>query len=121
MSSKELIKNISFSEVGESGKQMPMDELREYQVNVGIHLSHHRLKILKYLTKHRTHPTVDIIYKNLSKEIHTLSKTTIYKHDTLKVFTSKGYCTGADDRGERSAIRCRYNATCTLSHFTLSV
>ena len=90
MSSKELIKNISFSEVGESGKQMPMDELREYQVNVGIHLSHHRLKILEYLTKHRTHPTVDIIYKNLLKEIHTLSKTTIYKHDTIKVFTSKG-------------------------------
>ena len=119
MSSKELIKNISFSEVGESGKQMPMDELREYQVNVGIHLSHHRLKILKYLTKHRTHPTVDIIYKNLLKEIHTLSKTTIYKY--AKSFHKQGYCTGADDRGERSAIRCRYNATCTLSHFTLSV
>ena len=71
-------------------KEWPMNELREYQVNVGIHLSHHRLKILEYLTKHRTHPTVDIIYKNLSKEIHTLSKTTIYKHDTIKVFTSKG-------------------------------
>jgi len=86
MSSKELIKNISFSEVGESGKQMPMDELREYQVNVGIHLSHHRLKILKYLTKHRTHPTVDIIYKNLLKEIHTLSKTTIYNISTTTIY-----------------------------------
>ena len=37
-----------------------------------------RLEILKYLDEHRTHPTVDEIYKNLKKNNPSLSKTTVY-------------------------------------------
>ena len=70
------------------GMELSMDKLREYLENEGVHPSYHRLKILEYLMKHRTHPTVERIHKELSKEIPTLSKTTIY--NTLKLFTSKG-------------------------------
>ncbi len=55
-----------------------MEKLRAYLEEEGIQPSYHRLKILEYMMNHRTHPTVDIIYKNLSKEIPTLSKTTVY-------------------------------------------
>ena len=50
-----------------------------------IRLSHQRLKVLEYITMHRTHPTVDHIYNDLQKEVPTLSKTTIYNTlNTLK-------------------------------------
>ncbi len=50
-----------------------------------IRLSHQRLKVLEYITTHRTHPTVDHIYNDLQKEVPTLSKTTIYNTlNTLK-------------------------------------
>ena len=65
-----------------------MEKLSAYLEEEGIRSSYQRLKILEYLQAHRTHPTVDIIYKNLSKEIPTLSKTTVY--NTLKLFVSKG-------------------------------
>lgn len=64
-----------------------MEKLSEYLEKEGIHPSYHRLKILEYLMSRRTHPTVDMIYKGLSKEIPTLSKTTVY--NTLKLFVSK--------------------------------
>ena len=37
-----------------------------------------RMAIIDYLDKHRTHPTVDVIYRDLVREIPTLSRTTIY-------------------------------------------
>ena len=44
-----------------------------------------RLEILKYLDEHRTHPTVDEIYKKLKKNNPSLSKTTVYNSvETLK-------------------------------------
>ena len=43
-----------------------------------IKITTHRLEILKYLDKHRTHPTVDEIYKELKKSNPALSKTTVY-------------------------------------------
>ncbi len=70
------------------GMELSMDKLREYLVNEGIHPSYHRLKILEYLMKHRTHPTVEMIHKELSTGIPTLSKTTVY--NTVKLFVSKG-------------------------------
>jgi len=63
-------------------------DLKRYLQKKGIPSSYHRLKILEYLVKHRTHPTADMIYKSLSKKIPTLSKTTIYT--TLKLFRDKG-------------------------------
>jgi len=49
--------------------------------------SYQRIKIYDYLIKHKNHPTVDNIYKELIHEIPTLSKTTVY--NTLKLFLEK--------------------------------
>lgn len=50
----------------------------------GLSPSINRIKILKYLMDKKNHPTVDMLYKDLKKDIPTLSKTTVY--NTLKVF-----------------------------------
>ena len=55
--------------------------------NVGIKPSLQRIKIFEFLLNYNIHPTVDIVYNNLSKDIPTLSKTTIY--NTLKLFEKK--------------------------------
>ncbi|MBK5190687.1 MAG: transcriptional repressor [Methanosarcinales archaeon] len=70
------------------GMALSMDKLRDFLENEGIHTSYHRLKILEYLRNHRTHPTVERMHKELSREIPTLSKTTVY--NTLKLFVRKG-------------------------------
>lgn len=53
-----------------------------------ISLSHQRLKVLEYLTKSQSHPTVDQIFTNLQKDISTLSKTTVY--NTLRMLAEAG-------------------------------
>ncbi len=53
-------------------------------INAGIKPSYQRIKIFEYVFNNNIHPTVDNIYKKLSKEIPTLSKTTVY--NTLKLF-----------------------------------
>ena len=50
--------------------------------------SYTRVRIYAYLEKDLHHPTVDEIYKALSSELPTLSKTTVY--NTLKLFIEKG-------------------------------
>lgn len=47
-----------------------------------------RLKVMQYMAGTRAHPNVDLIHKTLSKEIPTLSKTSIY--NTLKAFVKAG-------------------------------
>ncbi len=47
-----------------------------------------RIKVLEYLMNNPSHPTVDMIYKDLHSEIPTLSKTTIY--NTLNLFLESG-------------------------------
>ena len=47
-----------------------------------------RVKVFDYLMKNPGHPTVDQIYRDLHKEIPTLSKTTIY--NTLDLFAGAG-------------------------------
>lgn len=54
------------------------EQLTSELKNRNIRLSHQRLKVLEYINKHKTHPTVDQIYTDLQKEVPTLSKTTIY-------------------------------------------
>lgn len=66
-----------------SNKQV-IDRLAQF----GIKPSMQRIAILKYLLEHRTHPAIDEIYDSLSKEMVTLSKTTIY--NTLQLLESKG-------------------------------
>jgi len=50
----------------------------------GIKPSLSRIKIYQYLDVNRVHPTVEVIYNDLVKELITLSKTTVY--NTLKLF-----------------------------------
>lgn len=65
-----------------------MDTAKQYLIENGIKPSVQRLAIMMYLLEHRTHPTVDEIFNDLSKSIPTLSKTTVY--NTLKIFAEKG-------------------------------
>ncbi len=54
----------------------------------GIRPSLTRVIIYDYLREHRTHPTVDEIYKALAPTAPTLSKTTVY--NTVKLLSSEG-------------------------------
>lgn len=54
----------------------------------GIRPSLTRVMIYDYLLSHRTHPTVDEIYKELSQKAPTLSKTTVY--NTVKLLSQEG-------------------------------
>jgi len=64
------------------------NNISEFLLENNIKPSYQRLKIFEYLYVHKTHPTVDEIYKALKGEIPTLSKTTVY--NTLKLFIDKG-------------------------------
>ncbi|ABW18178.1 Fur family transcriptional regulator [Alkaliphilus oremlandii] len=64
------------------------EKLSEELKKKNIRLSHQRLKVLEYMSTHKTHPTVDQIYHDLHKDIPTLSKTTIY--NTLNTLINAG-------------------------------
>lgn len=64
-----------------------MGELKQLLEVKGIKPSYQRLRILEYIMKSRDHPSVDTIFRALSKKILTLSRTTIY--NTLGLFASK--------------------------------
>lgn len=64
-----------------------MESLHKKLKDNGIRPSYHRLRILEYLEKNRNHPTVEMIYDSLAKELPTISKTTIY--NTLNLFLEK--------------------------------
>ena len=72
--------------------KITIEGAKDYLVKNGINPSYQRLKIFEHLAKSTSHPTVDIIYHELSKEIPTLSKTTIY--NTLNLFQRKGIVIG---------------------------
>ncbi|RUA27629.1 MAG: transcriptional repressor [Bacteroidetes bacterium] len=58
--------------------------LREHKIMPSVQ----RIRIFDTLIGTTEHPTVDMIYQSLAKEIPTLSKTTVY--NTLKLFQEKG-------------------------------
>ena len=62
---------------------MHVENVSEYLKGNGIKPSVQRMRIFQYLLDHHTHPTVDDIFKNLSPEMPTLSKTTVY--NTLNI------------------------------------
>lgn len=68
-------------------KQVSVDELKELLEAKGIQPSYQRLRILKHLSETSDHPSVDLIYKALVKEIPTLSRTTVY--NTLNTLVQK--------------------------------
>ncbi len=65
-------------------KEIVLDHLASH----GIRPSMQRMLVMKYLMEHRTHPSVEDIYNDLSPEYPTLSKTTIY--NTLKLLQQHG-------------------------------
>ncbi len=54
----------------------------------GVKPSFQRLSVLKYLIMEKNHPSVDVIYQAIHKDIPTLSKTTVY--NTLSLLVEKG-------------------------------
>ena len=54
----------------------------------GLKPTYQRLRILGYLEEHENHPTVEMIYEDLVKEIPTISRTTIY--NTLNALLETG-------------------------------
>ncbi|WIF95903.1 Fur family transcriptional regulator [Caminicella sporogenes] len=66
---------------------MIITNVSDYLKKHGIKPSLQRIKIFEYLINNKNHPTVDTIYKELLKEIPTLSKTTVY--NTLNLFIEK--------------------------------
>ena len=64
-----------------------MKDIAGYLKENGIKTSLQRMRIFEYLITKKNHPTVEMIYKELVKEIPTLSKTTVY--NTLNVFVEK--------------------------------
>jgi Fe2+ or Zn2+ uptake regulation protein len=65
-----------------------INKMRFFLESKSVKPSYQRLKILEYLMKSREHPSVDEIFQELSGEIPTLSKTTVY--NTLSLFAEKG-------------------------------
>jgi len=63
-------------------------EISQQLQRCGLRASHQRILIYGYLLNHRTHPTVDTIYCEMSKTLPSLSRTTVY--NTLKAFASHG-------------------------------
>jgi Fe2+ or Zn2+ uptake regulation protein len=55
-----------------------MEKYKQILIDKGIKPTYQRIKILEFLNKNKTHPTVDMIYAALFKEVPTLSKTTVY-------------------------------------------
>lgn len=67
--------------------KLRIENVGEYLKAHGVKPSYQRIKIFDYLIKHRNHPTVDMIYRELMTAIPTLSKTTVY--NTLNLFIEK--------------------------------
>ncbi len=65
-----------------------LDSLKKELEIKNIHLSYQRLRVLEYLLKNQCHPTADMIFTDLHREIPTLSKTTVY--NTLKILAEAG-------------------------------
>lgn len=65
-----------------------IQDVGDYLKKNGIKPSYQRIKIYEYLMGTKAHPTVDIIYKALVRDIPTLSKTTVY--NTLNLFIENG-------------------------------
>jgi Fe2+ or Zn2+ uptake regulation protein len=78
----------------------------------GIKPSYQRVRILEYMMTRKNHPTADMIYEELSKDIPTLSRTTVY--NTVNLFLQNGLIQkiGIDEQ------EVRYDADITFhAHF----
>ena len=67
---------------------MRKSEVINYLDKFNVRPSVQRIAIMDYLLSHENHPTVDMVYQALNRQIPTLSKTTVY--NTLKVLAEAG-------------------------------
>ena len=88
------------------------EDLGNYMSDAGIKPSYQRLRIMAYLYGNEEHPTADMIFRDLKKEISTLSKTTVY--NTMKLFVEHGIANALSIDGHET--RYDYN-TETHGHF----
>ncbi len=65
-----------------------INKIKDLLEKHGIQPSYQRIKIMEFLYKNKNHPTIEEIYNNLSPEIPTLSRTTVY--NTIHLFNQKG-------------------------------
>lgn len=97
---------------GEFPNNMKKINVSEFLKENDIKPSLQRIKIFEYLVENKNHPTVDTIYKELVKDIPTLSKTTVY--NTLNLFMEKNIITVITIEENES----RYDADTSLhGHF----
>ena len=68
-----------------------LSKVKKYLVAHDVKPSIQRIAVMNYLLNNLTHPTVDEIYTNLSPNMPTLSRTTVYS--TLKLLAEKGAVT----------------------------
>jgi Fur family peroxide stress response transcriptional regulator len=66
-------------------------EFQEMLCSRGVKASFQRLLILEYIVKNKNHPSAEMIFKQISKKIPTLSRTTVY--NTLNLFVERGILT----------------------------
>lgn len=62
--------------------------IKELLVKKGIKPTYQRISILNYLQSSKEHPTADMVYRKIVKEIPVLSKTTVY--NTLNKMAKEG-------------------------------
>ena len=67
---------------------MKQSQIIDKLVKHDIKPSLQRIAVMQYLDLHKTHPSVDEIFNVLSKDMPTLSRTTVY--NVLKLLYSKG-------------------------------
>lgn len=71
-----------------------LEFLKQTLLDNDLHPSFQRIKVLDYLYRAEGHPNVDEIFQELSGEIPSLSKTTVY--NTLHAFTKAGLVRAVD-------------------------
>ncbi|MCK4357183.1 MAG: transcriptional repressor [Candidatus Cloacimonetes bacterium] len=82
-----------------------MKKIKEILDQTNIKPTYERLRIIKYFEENNNHPTINMIYKEVVKDIPTISKTTIY--NALNLFVQKGLVlplviTGTEVRYDRN-------------------
>jgi len=82
----------------------PMN-IADFLRDKGIQPSHQRMRIYEALAATRSHPSAESIHRELSSEMPTLSRTTVYS--TLDLFAAKGVA----QRLTLSGSELRYDAT----------
>jgi Fe2+ or Zn2+ uptake regulation protein len=82
-----------------------MENAKEVLQAKGFKPTFQRLRILEYLQQHEDHPTVEMIYEDLVREIPTISKTTIY--NTLNALAEKGIVHSVTITGTEARYDCK--------------